>query len=166
MPSEPYASRYQGLSHQQLYDMLMAGRNGQVYTLSERWARMRQLADELTASLQAELSALGNTWTGEASVEYQRRLSSVVKFGSWLSDEYHQIESATGMMANQLQEASRRAENPQQFEGNDNMIAQASSNAAKFSFLGPGGSVVGGIVGALDGHSQDEEERQKAHQRM
>jgi hypothetical protein len=166
MASDPYLSRYQGMSHQQLYDLLMSGQHNQVSTLSERWSRMHGLADSLSTTLQAELSALGKTWSGEASVEYQRRLSSIVLFTNMVSDEYHQIATTTGVMGSHLSEATSRAESPQQFEGNDNMFGEAASNAAKFSFLGPPGTVVGGIVGAIDGHNLDEQERQRAHQRM
>ena len=166
MPSEPYLSRYQGLSHQQLYDLLQAGRNHQVRDLSVRWSQMRDISTNLGTTLQTELSSLGNSWTGEASIEYQRRLSSIVEFTSWVSDEFGQIETATDIMASQLREAQSRAEAPSATDGNDNMVQQATSNMATFSAFGPAVSVAAGIVGAVDGHNQDEQERQRAHQRM
>ena len=64
MPSEPYLSRYQSMSHEQLYNLLNAGRYAQVQGLSTRWSRMRQTAQELTSTLQQDLSALGNTLDG------------------------------------------------------------------------------------------------------
>src|SRR5689334_11785732 len=127
MPSEPYLSRYQGLSHQQLYDLLQAGRNHQVRDLSVRWSQMRDISTNLGTTLQTELSSLGNSWTGEASIEYQRRLSSIVEFTSWVSDEFGQIETATDIMASQLREAQSRAEAPSATDGNDNMVQQATS---------------------------------------
>jgi uncharacterized protein YukE len=166
MPSEPYLSRYQGLSHQQLYDLLKAGRNNQVSDLSGRWSQMRDISTHLGATLHAELTALGRTWTGEASTEYQRRLSAVVEFSSWVSREFTQIESATGVMASQLQEAQKSAEAPSATDGNDHMVQQATSNIAKFSAFGAPISVAAGIVGAIDGHNQDEQARQRAHQQM
>jgi hypothetical protein len=166
MPSEPYLSRYQGLSHQQLYDLLHAGRNGQVNNVSDKWSQMRDICTNLGATLDAELKALGRTWTGEAGIEFQRRLSAVVEFSSTVSGEFAQIETATGVMASQLHEAQRAAEPPSATDGNDHMVQQATSNMAKFSVFGAPISVAAGIVGAIDGHNQDEEARQQAHQRM
>jgi uncharacterized protein YukE len=164
MPFEPYASRYQGKSHQELYNLLHAGQNGQVLGLSTRWGRMRESAQDLTSTLQQDLSKLTNSWTGEAALEFHRRITSIVQFTSWVADEFDQISNATGIMGAQLEDAKSRAEPPH--DSNDHMISNAATNAATFSILGPAGSTVGGILGAFQGHQQDEEERQRAHQRM
>jgi uncharacterized protein YukE len=164
MPCEPYLSRYQGKSHQDLFNLLHAGQNGQVLGLSTRWTRMRESAQELTSTLQQDLSKLTNSWTGEASLEFHRRVTSIVQFTSWVADEFDQIANATGIMGTQLENAKHRAEPPH--EGNDHMLQDAASNAATFSMFGPVGSAAAGILGAVQGHQQDEEERQRAHQRM
>jgi uncharacterized protein YukE len=164
MPHEPYLSRYQGKSHQELFNLLHAGQNSQVLGLSTRWGRMRESAQDLTSTLQQDLSKLTNSWTGEASLEFRRRITSIVQFTSWVADEFDQIANATGIMGAQLEDAKSRAEPPH--EGNDHMIQNAASSAAALSVLGPAASTVGGILGAFQGHQQDEEERQRAHQRM
>ena len=164
MPSEPYLSRYQSMSHEQLYNLLNAGRYAQVQGLSTRWSRMRETAQELTSTLQQDLSALGNTWTGEASVEFHRRITSIVQFTSWVADEFDQIANATWIMGDQLEDAKIQSEPPHQ--GNDHMVQQATSNASKLAVFGPAVSAFGGVIGAVQGHQQDEEERQRAHQRM
>src|SRR5262249_7438729 len=109
-------------------------------------------------------SKLTNTWTGEAAVEFHRRITSIVQFTSWVADEFDQIANATGIMGAQLEDAKQRAEPPHQ--SNDHMIQNAASNAATFSVLGPAASAVSGIIGAFQGHQQDQEEADRAHQRM
>jgi hypothetical protein len=154
------------MSHQDLYNLLHQGDQGQVKNLSVGWRKMREKCEELTSTLQADLLALRNTWTGDASAEFQRRIDSIVQFSSWVGGEFGQIETATSIMGDQLQSTKNRAESPAAFEGNDHMVSQAASNAATFAPLGPVGSAFAGLVGLVQGHEQDEEARQRAHQRM
>src|SRR5215467_16360686 len=112
MPYEPYLSRYQGMTHEELYKLLMAGNHPQVHQLSTRWGKMRETCDNLTTTLQQDLSALGNTWKGEAALEFHRRITSIVEFASWLTDEFSQIEIATSIMGDQLQTAKNQSESP------------------------------------------------------
>ena len=67
-------------------------------------------------------------------------------------------------MGDQLEDAKIQSEPPHQ--GNDHMVQQATSNASKLAVFGPAVSAFGGVIGAVQGHQQDEEERQRAHQRM
>src|SRR5262244_2004690 len=112
MSFEPYLSRYQGRSHQDLYNLLHAGQDGQVLGLSSRWSRMRESAQDLTSTLQQDLSKLTSSWTGEASLEFHRRVTSIVQFTSWVADEFDQIANATSIMGTQLEDAKHRAEPP------------------------------------------------------
>ncbi|MEK8108414.1 hypothetical protein NKG94_32320 [Micromonospora sp. M12] len=81
-----YTQRYQGNSHQQLYDGLMAGKPEQIEGVATQWAELKGILDGLGRELSGDLEKLGNTWTGSAGREFQRRLSLIVAHSDALSE--------------------------------------------------------------------------------
>lgn len=153
-----YTQRYQGRSHQELYDAVMAGKPEQIEGIAAQWAALKGILDGLGRELSGDLEKLGNTWTGPAGREFQRRLTLIVNHSDALGEGMSGVKQGLTMMAGQLRSAHRKAESPEETDDND----QAVSGALKGAIFGVPGAVVGGIMG----HQQDKEEQEKAHQRM
>ncbi|MCX5068892.1 hypothetical protein OOJ91_23910 [Micromonospora lupini] len=153
-----YTQRYQDKSHRELYDAVMAGKPEQIEGIAAQWAALKGILDGLGRELSGDLEKLGNTWTGSAGREFQRRLTFVVDHSDALGDGMSGIKQGLTMMAGQLRTAHKQAESPEETDDND----QAISGALKGAAFGLPGAVVGGIMG----HQQDKEEQEKAHQRM
>ncbi|MEV4655073.1 WXG100 family type VII secretion target [Micromonospora sp. NPDC049301] len=153
-----YTQRYQGNSHQQLYDAVMAGKPEQIDGVASQWAALKGILDGLGRELSGDLEKLGNTWTGSAGREFQRRLTLIVDHAEALGEGMAGVKQALTMMAGQLRTAHKQAESPDETDDNDKAVSGALKGAA----FGLPGAVVGGIMG----HQQDKEEQEKAHQRM
>ncbi|MDG4760624.1 WXG100 family type VII secretion target [Micromonospora sp. WMMD710] len=153
-----YTQRYQGHSHQELYDAVMAGKPEQIEGVAAQWASLKGILDGLGRELSGDLDKLGNTWTGSAGREFQRRLGLIVVHSDALGEGMAGVKQGLTMMAGQLRTAHKQAENPEETDDNDQMINGALSGSA----FGLPGAVIGGMLG----HQQDKEEQQKAHQRM
>ncbi|MET8254823.1 WXG100 family type VII secretion target [Micromonospora sp. NPDC005197] len=153
-----YTQRYQGKSHRELYDAVMAGKPEQIEGIAAQWAALKGILDGLGRELSGDLEKLGNTWTGPAGREFQRRLTLIVDHSDALGEGMAGIKQGLTMMASQLRTAHKQAESPEETDDND----QAISGALKGAAFGLPGAVVGGIMG----HQQDKEEQEKAHQRM
>ncbi|WFF02615.1 WXG100 family type VII secretion target [Micromonospora sp. WMMD964] len=154
-----YTQRYQGNTHQELYDGVMAGQPEQIEGVAAQWAELKGILDGLGRELNSDLEKLGNTWTGSAGREFQRRLSLIVAHSDALSDGMAGIKQGLTMMADHLRTARKQAESPEETDDNDKAISGAVKGAATFGL--PGAVVMG-----LAGHQQDKAEQEKAHQRM
>src|SRR3954453_3799877 len=164
--SDFYYARYEHLSHRELYDTVRAGDPSTLDQVATRWFTMGNTAGSLSTDLQRDLAALAHTWHGSAGAEFQRRLLSVAQFSDTLAAEFDGLHSNAKYLASRLREAQSKAEDPAATDDNEKMASGAMNGAAIGSVAGPAGTLVGGIVGAFDGHSQDEAEKEKAHKRM
>ncbi|MCM0676768.1 WXG100 family type VII secretion target, partial [Micromonospora phytophila] len=153
-----YIQRYQHVSHQQLYDGVMAGKPEQIDGLAAQWSALKGILDGLVRELNGDLDKLGNTWTGTAGQEFQRRLGFVAGYADTLGEGMADVSRGLTLMASQLRTAHQQAESPAETDDHD----QALSGAAKGAVFGVPGIVVGGLLG----HQQDKAEQEKAHQRM
>ncbi|MBQ1020982.1 WXG100 family type VII secretion target [Micromonospora sp. D93] len=154
-----YTQRYQGNSHQQLYDGLMAGKPEQIEGVATQWAELKGILDGLGRELSGDLDKLGNTWTGSAGQEFHRRLSFIVAHTNALGEGMAGIKQGLTMMADHLRAAHKQAESPEETDDNDKAIGGAIKGGAVFGLTGL-------IVGGIAGHQQDKAEQEKAHQRM
>ncbi|MGI5525190.1 WXG100 family type VII secretion target [Micromonospora sp. CA-259024] len=154
-----YTQRYQGRSHKELYDGVMAGKPEQVEGVAAQWAELKGILDGLGRELSGDLEKLGNTWTGSAGLEFHRRLSLIVAHADALGEGMAGIKQGLTMMADHLRTAHKQAESPEETDDNDQLISGAIKGAATFG-------LTGAVVGGLMGHQQDKEEQEKAHQRM
>ncbi|MEH0970361.1 WXG100 family type VII secretion target [Micromonospora sp. CPCC 205546] len=153
-----YTQRYQSVSHQQLYDGVMAGQPGQIDGVAAQWTALKGMLDGLSRELSGDLDKLANTWTGSASQEFQRRLTLVTDYADKLGEGMADVSRGLTLMAGELRTARAQAESPAETDDHD----QAVSGAAKGAVFGVPGMLVGGLLG----HQQDKAEQEKAHQRM
>ncbi|MEU7998720.1 WXG100 family type VII secretion target [Micromonospora sp. NPDC049060] len=153
-----YTQRYQHVSHQQLYDAVMAGQPGQIDGVAAQWTALKGMLDGLSRELSGDLDKLANTWTGSASQEFQRRLTLVTDYADKLGEGMADVSRGLTLMSGELRTAREQAESPAETDDHD----QALSGAAKGAVFGVPGIVVGGLLG----HQQDKAEQEKAHQRM
>ncbi|MEU4555824.1 WXG100 family type VII secretion target [Micromonospora violae] len=154
-----YTQRYQGSSHQQLYDGLMAGKPEQIEGVAAQWAELKGILDGLGRELNGDLEKLANTWTGSAGREFHRRLSLIVAHTDALGEGMAGVKQGLTMMADHLRDARKQAESPEETDDNDKAIAGAIKGGAAFGLTGL-------IVGGIAGHQQDKAEQEKSHQRM
>ncbi|MET8120409.1 hypothetical protein [Micromonospora sp. NPDC005189] len=153
-----YTQRYEGSSHQQLYDGVMAGKPEQIEGVAAQWAELKGILDGLGRELSGDLEKLGNTWTGSAGLEFQRRLSLIVVHTDALGEGMAGVKQGLTLMADHLRTARKQAESPEETDDNDQLISGAIKGAA----FGLTGALIGGVAG----HQQDKAEQEKAHQRM
>ncbi|MFJ6164167.1 hypothetical protein ACIQH6_03525 [Micromonospora orduensis] len=153
-----YTKRYEGRSHQELYDAVMAGKPEQIEGVAAQWASLKGILDGLGRELSGDLEKLGNTWTGAAGREFQRRVGLIVVHSDALGEGMAGVKQALTMMAGQLRTAHKQVESPEETDDNDQLV----NGALRGSAFGLPGAVIGGILG----HQQDKEEQEKAHQRM
>ncbi|MFF5051590.1 hypothetical protein ACFY1S_00160 [Micromonospora sp. NPDC000663] len=153
-----YTQRYEGRSHQELYDAVMAGDPEQIEGVAAQWASLKSILDGLGRELSGDLEKLGNTWTGAAGQEFQRRVGLVTVHSDALGEGMAGVTQALTMMAGQLRTAHKQAESPEETDDNDQLV----NGALRGSAFGLPGAVIGGMLG----HQQDKQEQEKAHQRM
>jgi hypothetical protein len=165
MPDE-YYQRYKTLTHRELYDKLMAGSPTQINGMVTTWKSMESSANSLADTLRRDLERLLPNWDSAAGREFQRRLGLIVSFADALAGEFNSLHTGLSTMSSTLADAKKKAEDPQNTDDMDKTVSGAAKGAAVGSLLGPVGTVGGGIVGGLMGHNQDEEEKQKARERM
>jgi uncharacterized protein YukE len=165
MPDE-YYERYKHLTHQELYAKLHAGVPGQVDGLATAWKSIQDTANELAAALRRDLDRLQPRWDSAAGREFQRRMELIAGYAQSLAGDFDSMRSGLTTMSGALTEALRKAESPDKTDDLDKTISGAAKGAAIGAVLGPAGSVVGGVVGGALGHNKDEEEQEKARERM
>ncbi len=153
-----YSQRYQGVSHEELYNGVMAGQPGQIDGVAAQWTALKGIVDDVRRELSGDLEKLGNTWTGSAGQEFQRRVGLVATWAESLGEGMADVSRGLTLMADHLRTARQQAESPAETDDHD----QAVSGAAKGAIFGVPGMVVGGLLG----HQQDKAEQEKAHQRM
>lgn len=154
-----YTARYQRVSHKELYDAVQAGDPAQIDRLAAAWNSMKGTLDDLARDLKRDLEKLTHTWTGDASQEFQRRVSLIVDYSTNLSEGMADVRQGLTLMASHLRTAQKEAESPEETDDHDKAISGALKGGAMFG-------LPGAIVGGFMGHQQDEEEQEKAHQRM
>ena len=131
-----YTQRYQGNSHQQLYDGLMAGKPEQIEGVATQWAELKGILDGLGRELSGDLDKLANTWTGSAGREFHRRLSLIVAHTDALGEGMAGIKQGLTMMADHLRAAHKKAESPEETDDNDKAIGGAIKGGAVFGLTG------------------------------
>jgi uncharacterized protein YukE len=164
--TDDYHAKYGAVDHEQLYRQLMAGDPDQVEAVAARISSLRDTLGGLRDSLNADLTALAKGWSSDAGTEYQRRLGLIRSFASDLHLDLDSVHTTLASWAGPLREAKKHAEDPADTDDNNNTVKDAAIGAAIGAPLGPAGMAAGGLIGGLMGHDQDEEERQKAHDRM
>ena len=163
--SNEYYAKYEHLSHQELYDMLMAGRPGQVDSSAAGWIRLQDRANSLASALTSDLRRLAGSWSSASGQEYQRRVGLIGEFSNQLGEDFGVMREQLSGLSGDLSRAQGKAENPANIHPN-NMLKDAAVGAGAGSFLGPAGTLIGGAIGAVHGHDADEAEKEKARQRM
>ncbi|MER7459919.1 WXG100 family type VII secretion target [Micromonospora sp. NPDC126480] len=153
-----YSQRYEGVSHEELYNGVMAGQPGQIDGVAAQWTALKGIVEDLRRELSGDLEKLANTWTGAAGQEFQRRVGLVTSWAESLGEGMADVGRGLTLMADHLRTAREQAESPAETDDHD----QAVSGAAKGAIFGVPGMVVGGLLG----HQQDKAEQEKAHQRM
>jgi hypothetical protein len=165
--TDDYHGKYSGLSHEQLYRQLMSGDPDQVDGIAAKISSLRDTLGGLHDSLRTDLTGLGKGWTSASGTEYQRRLNLVGTFAANLHTDLDSVHGTLTQWSRLLREARKNAENPADTDDADKTVSGAAKGAAiGGATLGPAGVVAGGLIGGFMGHNQDEEEKQKAHDRM
>ncbi len=165
MSDQEFYQRYAGFSHRELYTMLQAGDPGQVDDVAAAWSMLQQTAADLAAALGADLTRLAPAWSGPAGAEYQARVGIVGSFSTALGEDFDAVCQTLTAIAGRLREARAQAEDPAHVD-TGHMAHDAVTGAAWGAVIGPFGVALGGTIGAAHGHEIDEQEKQKAHQRM
>jgi hypothetical protein len=163
--SNEYYAKYEHLSHKELYDMLMAGKPGQVQGSATGWTKLRDGTDGLSSALTRDLQRLAGSWSSPSGQEYQRRVGLIGEFSNQLSEDFGVMQEQLSSLSGDLTRAQGKAEDPADIHPH-NMLKDAAVGAGAGSFLGPAGTLIGGTIGAIHGHDADEEEKEKARQRM
>jgi hypothetical protein len=164
--TDDYQAKYGAVDHEALYRQLMAGDPDQVEAIAARISSLRDTLGGLRDSLNTDLAGLAKGWSSDAGTEYQRRLGLIRTFASDLHLDLDSVHTTLTSWAGPLREAKKHAEDPADTDDNNNTVKDAAIGVAIGSPLGPPGMAVGGLIGGFMGHDQDEEERQKAHDRM
>ena len=121
------SDRYASLSHEQLWQQLMAGKPEQVEGLASDWSSLRTTLDELSAKLDKDLERLRPSWTGTAGTEFQNRLDAIVEFSAVLATEAADIGQSLELLAGPLREAQQKAEDPAETDDHGRTLGGARS---------------------------------------
>jgi hypothetical protein len=162
--SDEYHARYAHLSHQDLYRMLKAGDPGRIDSMAAGWTVLQERADSLASALAADLQRLSRNWSSASGQEYQRRVGLAGQFSTQLGEDFGIMRDELAALGSDLRQAQAKAEDPA--HTTNHMATDAATGAMVGSFAGPVGVFVAGTIGAIHGHAADEEEKEKAHQRM
>jgi hypothetical protein len=149
-------SKYAGVSHRDLWNQLQAGDPGQIDGLATSWKSMADTARTLSSTVTTDLGKLD--WDSNAGREFQRRLSVLSSYSTDLAHDHDSVHTGLTQMSQSLRTAKGKAEDPADTDDNDSAIGFAAAG----SVLGPGGTVLGGLLG----HHRDEEQKKEAHERM
>jgi hypothetical protein len=163
--SDEYTARYAHLSHEQLYRMLKAGDPGAVDTAAAGWTVLQERADALATALGNDLRGLSANWSSSSGQEYQRRVGLIGQFSGLLSEGFDIMQGQLTSVAGDLRRALAKAEDPAHVD-TGHTLTDAAKGAGIGAFAGPPGMLLGGVIGAVHGHNADEEEKEKARQRM
>ena len=159
-------ARYAGMSHEELYRALMAGDPNQLDQVAAGWRAMQQTVDALASALQADLAKLGNSWASDSGQEYGRRVGLISSYAGDLGTSFDGMNQALTLMSGVLREARAKAESPASADHNNTGKDAAAGAGIGTMVLGPVGTGLGAAIGGWMGHNQDEEEKEKARQRM
>lgn len=159
-------SRYSGLSHQELYDQLFAGNPCVVENTIAAWKSAERQADTLAGAIDRDLDRVVAGWEGAGGNEFRERVGLISTFSRDLSGDFLATHSGLSQMSTALSEAQAKAESPEETDDHDQLANGALHGAAVGAVLGPGGAVAGAFIGGIFGHNQDEEEKERARQRM
>src|SRR5258706_10828000 len=161
--ADAYQARYGKLTHQQLFDQLMAGDPDQVELTAAKFSSLRDTVEGVRTSLDADLLSLSQSWNGDAWAEFQDRMGLVSSFAHALHNDFDALHGTLTQWAGLLREAKKRAEDPADTDNSDKTIKDAAAGAAiGATVAGPGGAGVGGVIGGIFGHSQGGGGKQKA----
>ncbi|WP_238006611.1 hypothetical protein KZZ52_46905 [Dactylosporangium sp. AC04546] len=152
-----YTPHYQGKSHQQLWNELMAGDPDQVDLVSDDWSKLESDARHLAGEITKDLAKLD--WKGDAGHEYQYRLGLVSGYSTKLADDHATVRSALDGMSTALRSAQKTADNPEETDDNDSMVGGILIGGAT-------GGLPGAVVGGFLGHERDEQQKKEAQARM
>ncbi len=153
------SDRYASLSHEQLWQQLMAGKPEQVKGLASDWSSLKTTLDDLSATLDKDLERLRPSWTGTAGAEFQNRLDAIVKFSADLATDAADIGQSLNLLAAPLREAQQKAEDPAETDDLGRTLTGAAVGGA---IAGPAGAALGGLIG----HKQDKQQQEDARLRM
>lgn len=156
--TDEYYTRYQGYSHRELYNQLVAGEPAQVEAQADTWGRVHNALATVADQLEADLADLMRVWDSDAGAEFARRVSLVTSFTRGLAADANDVRAGLNLMANALQQAKSNAESPEETDDHDKAIIGGLIG----SVAGP----IGAAGGALIGDQMDRAERERAHQRM
>ncbi|GAA2676706.1 WXG100 family type VII secretion target [Actinoplanes palleronii] len=158
MADEFYA-KYEGVSHEKLYNDLKAGDPGQIDGLAAKWSAMTSTLADLARALDTDLGKLSGSWDSTGGAEFKQRLSLVSGHAQTLSEEYQRFGTGLTEQAAVLRSAQAKAEDPAETDDNDKAI----SGAFKGGLVG---GAPGALIGSIYGRQQDKAEQDKAHNRM
>ncbi|WP_433047817.1 WXG100 family type VII secretion target [Dactylosporangium sp. CS-033363] len=167
--TDDFHAKYAGLDHERLYQQLMAGDPDQIDAVAAKISSMRDSLGTLRDTLHTDLAGLAKGWSSDSGTEYQRRLGLIGSFSTALHSDLDSVHTTLTSWSGLLREAKKRAEseaNPADTDDNNSTVKDAAIGAAAGAPLGVPGMLAGGLIGGWMGHNQDEEERQKAHDRM
>lgn len=162
-----YVSRYQGLSHQELYNALQAGDPNQIDGQAVGWRTVESTTRQLADDLSNDLAKLDPDWGGSAGEEYQRRVGLVGDFALRLSDDQSMVKRGLETLSSHLRTAKSKAESPETTDDNDKTLSGVAKGAVAGGVVGGvPGAVAGAVIGGAFGHDQDEKEKEAAKSRM
>lgn len=161
-----YVSRYQGLSHDELYKSLQAGNPEQINKAVVGWGTIETTSRQIADAITADLKRLDTGWSSPAGREYQTRLGMVSSYSTSMANAQGTIKETLDYLGKSLAEAKTKAESPASVDDNDKAISGAKTGAKYGAPLGAPGMLVGAVVGGTLGHEQDNAEKDKARERM
>lgn len=152
--ADEYTSRYQDMTHTDLYAALMAGDPEQVAGVSAAWYSISETVGGIARDLQSDVDTMLEAWGTVASIEFCRRMAILVNFTTTLADQQSDLKAVVGDWGVRLAEAQANAEPPAEAEGD---AADAAEEAAV---------AVGPVVGSWYGQTVAADVLEAAHDRM
>ncbi|GIJ49682.1 hypothetical protein Val02_65680 [Virgisporangium aliadipatigenens] len=158
--------RYDGKSHEELYRQLLAGNPPEVFNTALGWSTAYEITAAIADSFTRTLKQVAAGWHSPAGVEYVTRVGAIGRYARELSVSQNETGFALIVMGNNLRDAQAVAESPEKHDDHDKLLAGAVDGASTGAVAGLPGMITGGVIGAFNGHDQDEKEKKAAHDRM